>query len=60
MPGGDGLVLGVSGLSLGADGLEPHRFRAQAHLAELLADLRGCPAGLGLVAVARRRYRSKM
>src|SRR6266516_686468 len=50
--GRDGRVGGDAGLSFCADGLEPHRPRAQAHVLELLADMRWCPAGLALIAAA--------
>src|SRR5205823_3117344 len=46
-----GLVFGGAGFGFGADRLEPHGLGAQADVAELLADVRGGPAGFCPVAV---------
>src|SRR5262249_18572499 len=51
VPGGDSLVFAVSRLGFSPDGFEPHGFRTYARVAELLADMGRCPAGVGAVAV---------
>src|SRR5207248_1077336 len=51
VPSRGGLVFGGAGFGFGADRLEPHGLGAQADVAELLADVRGGPAGFCPVAV---------